>query len=273
MAKLNKFKSFLLPASCAVSLLSASIMNTRFELPDLEISKQESSLNLSSELLAIGSLGNKRLFSALLWIATLLEADTDHYKKSASQNWMYLRFHTISKLDPRFYENYLWGGMLLSIVKDDPESAAELFESGLNLFPNDYRLNYIAGFNDYFELGDYASGLLKFQRIQDNPQAPMGLKFIVGKLRYETTGDYETTRDFLEFNLQATPNEMLQKKLRADLYALTADRDLECLNTLGPSKCSINDYEGNKYVLKNGSWVAPKEYISYKINRKKKGEP
>lgn len=273
MVKLNKFKSFLVPLSGLGLLTAASYWNLQFELPELDISKQESSLNVSSDFLSYANLGNSRLLSAFLWISTLLEADTEHYKKSDFKNWMYLRFRTISKLDPLFYENYLWGGMLLSIVKDDPESASEIFEEGLQIFPQDFRLNYMAGFNDYFERGDYASGLEKFQRIQDHPQAPSGLKFIVGKLKFETTGDYEMTREFLEYNLKATNSEMLQKKLRADLYALTAERDLECLNSLGPTQCSTVGYDGTSYVYSEGKWKAPREFNRYKINRKKKGEP
>ena len=59
------------------------------------------------------------MISSLLWTHTLLFSDYEHYKNDDLDSWMYLRFNTITDLDPRMYEAYNYGGQYLSIVKDD----------------------------------------------------------------------------------------------------------------------------------------------------------
>lgn len=127
-------------------------------MPIIVLNKQNTALNVNKNLLLFFNIGNKRLISDLLWVQTLLESDEEHYGKNDLNSWMYLRFLSISLLDPLFFENYMYGGLYLSIVKDDVLGAAEIFEKGLIYYPDNYNLNYYAGFNYYFELGDLKKG-------------------------------------------------------------------------------------------------------------------
>jgi tetratricopeptide (TPR) repeat protein len=269
MGKRNIFNQNLNLIAGLAFLLIAFGLNLQFPRAPLKISKQESATNVNQTALRVGSLGNKRLISSIYWISTLLESDTIHYKNRDLNSWMYLRFKTIATLDPKFYENYLWGGMYLSIVKDDLEGAAEIFERGLEFYPDDFKLIYQAGFHYYSEMGNFERGLELLKKVENSPQAPGPLKFIIKKLNYETTGDFETTLQFLLYSLEnAKDDQVLKKKLSQDIYALKAQHDLDCLNSQDISKCDRIDAQGNPYVQRGETWEAIRPFKPYKIYRK-----
>lgn len=244
-------------------------IHSQNEAPQIVVSRQDTAVNFNHNFIKVLSLGNKRLVSSILWIQTLLQADLEHYNKRDLNNWLYLRFLSISTLDELFYENYLWGGMYLSIVKDDVIGAADIFEKGLKYYPNDYKLNYNAGFNYYFEMGDFKKGLEKLEVIANDPKSPKMLIFIINKLRYETTFNFEAAFEFLRQRFETTTDPVLKKKLFSDLYALKAQRDLDCLNSL-KKDCAMIDIENNRYIYQNGKWVSQKKFVPYKIHLRKK---
>jgi tetratricopeptide (TPR) repeat protein len=247
-----------------VFFMAALALHQSFQKPPIEITKQDTAINVDRTFLKLISLGNKRLIAGVLWIQTLLESDLAHYKNRDLNSWMYLRFRSIAELDPKFYENYLYGGLFLSIVKDDLVGAADIYERGLKLFPGDYKLNYHAGFNYYFELGDFEKGLAHLREIENHPNLPPGIKFIIGKLKFETTRDYEATIAFIQYNLASTKDPVLTKKLETDLYSLTAERDLDCLNS-GKVDCARFDIRGEPYIKTNSGWTTKEPFRPYKI--------
>ncbi|MGI4991363.1 hypothetical protein ACRXCV_01965 [Halobacteriovorax sp. GFR7] len=125
---------------------------------------------LNSDFIKIVSFGNYRFISSYYWTKTLLDADTDHVKNK-EKSWLYYRFKLIADLDTRFYENYLHGGIYLSIIKDDIIGAEIIFKRGLEVFPDDYRLMYNAAFNYHFQLKDYNNSLIMYQKIRKSPYA------------------------------------------------------------------------------------------------------
>jgi len=182
-------------------------------------------------------------------------------------NWMYLRFLTISQLEPKFYENYLFGGIFLSILKDDLLGAADIYERGLLIYPTDYKLNYNSGFNFYYEIGDLNKGLKNFKNIENHPDLPHSIKLLINKIKFVVVKDYNIAIDFLKFQLETLGESSLKNKIQKDLYALHAMRDLECLNSKKIA-CSSVDYEGKRYVKINDHWHAPKKFIPYQIFRR-----
>jgi tetratricopeptide (TPR) repeat protein len=245
----------------------ALIIHQKTPKPTFTVSKQDTATNITHDFLQIMSFGNKRLLADMLWIQTLLESDLVKYHGKDLNSWMYLRFRTISALDPLFYENYLYGGMLLSIVKDDLEGAADIYSRGIKIYPDDYKLNYNAGFNYYFEMGDFKKGLTHLEKVAKHPSSPQPLKFIINKLRFEQTHNFDAALDFIKFNLENNRDPILEKKLRSDLYALKAERDLNCLN-LGKSDCERLDSEENLYIKRDGKWVSQKPFTPYRIYKK-----
>jgi hypothetical protein len=272
MKILGKCKTILskhwpLAAASATFVLSC-FMQASLKKPIIIISKQDSVITLNTTFLKLMAIGHRRMISDFVWIQTLLESDLDHYKKKDLNNWMYLRFNQISELDPFFYENYLYGGQFLAIIKDDLIGAEVLYNRGLKYFPDDFSLNYHSGFALYFEMGNLKEGLERFKKIQENPRSPQTLKFLIQKLQFETTHNFTSAIEFLLHNISITKDEGLKEKLKRDLYALKAERDLICLNK-GLANCDKYDSNGQKYQEQRGKWVTKTRFKPYRIFKKK----
>jgi hypothetical protein len=256
--------------TASVSLIVACLINTQTKKPVISISKQESAININTKFLSVLSGGHKRLITDLLWIQTLIESDTEHYKKKDLNSWLFLRFMTISVLDPKFYENYLYGGQFLSIMKDDLEGASYIFDKGLTHYQDDYDLNYNAGFLYYFEMGDYERGLKNIEKIQYHSRAPSFFPSVVNKLKIETgVLDLKTILSVVLAQYLSTHDENLKLKFKSDLYAIKAEIDLKCLNS-GNENCDRLDSENRNYILSNGKYHSQKSFTPYRL--KKRGE-
>jgi hypothetical protein len=255
----------------AMTLFSmACLLNHNINLPKIEVLKQDSAVTLNRNLLKFFNLGNKRLIADIVWIQTLIEGDEEHYSKLDLNSWMYHRFMSIADMDPYFYENYLHGGMYLSIVKDDPLGASELFERGLNYYPADYRLNYNMGYNLVFEIGNKEKGLKYFEKILHDKNLPSYFPSLINKLRFEVHGDYEAAMIFLKNRLDQTQDSYIQKKIRAEIYALKTEKDLNCLNRR-QKNCNRLDDDGEPYQIdKDKIWFAKKNVRKYRLNHQQK---
>ncbi|WPU65532.1 tetratricopeptide repeat protein [Peredibacter starrii] len=245
----------------------ALFLHSLTQKPKVFISKQESAVNFKIDFIKFFSLGNKRLISDLIWVQTLMESDQEHYKQKDLNSWMYLRFASISELDPNFYQNYLYGGQFLSIIKDDLPGAAVIFEKGLSRYPNDYDLNYYAALMYYYEMGDAQKGILHFEKIINDPRAPSFFSSIVNKLKLETGEDLDTIYQLVSYNYENTEDPTLKAKLEQDLYAIKAEIDLKCLNHQGVN-CGTRDQFGSPYVLKNGTYYSEKPFSLYRIRKR-----
>lgn len=239
--------------------------------PDLKISKQDSALNLKPELLVKLAAGNNRLLSSLMWISTLLESDLEHYGNRDLGSWLYLRFLTISILEPKFLLNYQFGGKYLMIVKDDLAGAEQILLKGLEKFQTDEKLLTDVGFLYTFELRNYSEGLKHYERLlASSAKVPDVLKSLVIKLRLQTSEtDLEIAFDSVKHLYEQTENEFLRKKLWANLYAIKSEIDLDCLNSLEVKYCDPKDLNGDLYIKKGETYISPKPFKPYKLYMKK----
>lgn len=260
--------TLLLIAGFACFLIAGTIHQSTVK-PVPNISKQDTALNINKDLLVFLSAGNKRFLTDLLWVQTLIESDLEHYSEHDLNGWMYVRFRTIAELDPKFYENYLWGGQYLSIVKDDLPGATSLMEKGLLLFPDDYRLNYNLGFSYYYELGDYKKGLKYLEKIQDNPRTPAHFRSLIMKMKVEMGFDYNAVLSLLYEYMMSTDEKELKEKLSGEFHSLKSERDIICLNE-GRPNCELKDAYGLPYVKIAGKYHSQTPFLPYRL--KKKGD-
>jgi hypothetical protein len=242
----------------------AGIIHNQSVKPTLVISKQDSAININKDLITFLSAGNKRLFGDLIWVQTLLESDLEQYEKKDLNNWLYLRFLTIQHLDPRFYENYLYGGQFLSIVKDDLEGAEVLYQLAMKHYPTDYALNFHAGFMNYFEKGDFKRALFYLEKIQGHPRAPVFLGSIINKLTFGVNDDLQATWDLVLANYETTKSPYLKQRLAEDLYAIRSEIDLNCLNQK-KLNCRDRDLNGKPYINENGIFRSSKLFVPFGI--------
>ncbi len=249
--------------------LVAGILNQMTPRPVPVLSKQDTAININKNFLIFLSAGNKRLLTDLLWVQTLLESDMEHYTGKDLNSWMYIRFKTISEMDPYFYQNYVWGGQYLAIVKDDLIGATALMEKGVRYFPDDYRLNYNLGFAYYFELNEYAKGLVYLDKIKDHPKAPTFIPSLVVKLKVETGFDYDSALSVIFDLMTSSKEKALVEKLTKDFHSLKAERDLICLNQK-KSNCELVDAYGMSYINVAGKFHSQTPFVPYRL--KKKGD-
>lgn len=261
------FHSLLLLGIAVCLFLGAGILNLKTPRPIIDLSMQEKAVNVNKDLLVFLSAGNRRLITDLLWVQTLIEGDLEHYSGRDLNSWMYIRFSTISQLDPYFYENYAWGGQYLSIVKDDLIGATELLKRGLRYYPDDYRIAYNLAFTYYFELGDYENGLKYMERIQFHPKAPQYFPSIVLKLKAELGYSQEALLALIFDRMTATDDKHIREKLTAEYHALKAERDIVCL-TQKKTGCQTIDAYGEPYVYIFGKWHTRTPFIPYRLKRK-----
>jgi tetratricopeptide (TPR) repeat protein len=250
-------------------LCSAGLINLILKKPLIKLTKQDTAVNLNKNIFIFGSAGNKRLITDLIWIQTLLESDTEHYKKRDLNSWLFLRFNSIAALDPKFYENYLYGGQYLGIIKDDLDGANQLYKIGLKYFPDDYSLNYNAGFLNYYEIGNFQEGIKYLERIKKHPRAPLYIQSIINKLIFEVSGDKQEALKLLHENFNHTKDPTLKNRLYIDIYSLKADIDLNCLNAK-KSNCERVDADGEPYISDKGSYRSKKPTAPYRLFRNQK---
>ncbi|MBL7665517.1 MAG: hypothetical protein JNM93_10325 [Bacteriovoracaceae bacterium] len=193
-------------------LFLAGTIHQEYKKPFHKVTKQQLAVNLKDSFLLTVNLGMKRLISSVLWIKTLIDSDEEHYTKNDLNDWMYLRFTTMIKLDPKFKEVYSMGGQYLSIIKDDDAGAKDIFDKGLSIYPKDYFINYNALYHYYFELKDREYALQIFKNIDHDPRVPFYVRSMMSKAAIEGD-DPELALRLLEQAKTLTTNEIILQKL------------------------------------------------------------
>jgi tetratricopeptide (TPR) repeat protein len=267
----NKFKEFILCFSAILLFSFHFYLTKKITKPTVIISKQDAVLNLNDNIFRFFSGGQERLLSSLLWVHTLMESDIEHYTGEDLNSWMYLRFNTITQLDPHFYDAYLVGGKYLSVVKDDIVGAKEIFEKGLFVFPQDFWLSLLNGFNYFFELGDPYNAILNYEVAVESPlmatHAPY-LPSMLARLKASEGAKEDAFRLLYQLYLLEPEDSRFREHQENTLYSIKAELDLECLNS-SASNCSQVDFRGNSYILKdNGEYVAQDEWKRARITRR-----
>lgn len=251
-----------------VLFLGVNWLNSYLEKPKLVVSKQATALNFSKDLYDITSMGNRRLISSIMWVQTLLESDIDHYKKNDLNSWMFVRFDHITKLEPKFLAAYRFGGQYLSIIKDDDLGAEEIYDRGLEYYPNNYDLNFNAAFHYLFELGKTEKALKSYKQIQFHPDAPPYLPSFTARLERKQGRSLEDVFNILKESYLKSPQDSPQRKyLRNQLYSIKAEIDLNCLNDNNAMGCSKVDLDQNPYVYEGGKYRAQKDWIPFKFKK------
>lgn len=249
-------------------LIFSGFIHTKFIKPEIVLNKQSTALNINQDFLKLFSMGQNRLIADLYWISSLLESDLEHYKNKDLNSWLYLRFKSIIELDPKFLRAYQFGGKYLSIVKDDLFGAKDIFEKGIEVFPNDYDLLFNYGFLLAFELQDYKNAISIYKRVQHFSQAPIFIKSLIPKLQYETNNDLTIIYPIiLNMYLSEPENSPLKNRFEKDLYAIKAEIDLNCLNSGQSHNCKTRDFNGLSYIKKGAHYVAPRDFKKYRLNK------
>lgn len=248
----------------ALFLFGALEVNRSLTKPLLVIPKQDSTWNLNSEMIKNFNLGFRRLGSSFLWISTIIESDIDHYKKKDLNSWMFLRFNSISELEPKFYENYSFGGMYLSIIKDDLPGASLLYNKGLRYYGDDFSLLRDAGFHFYFEAKDYKRAYEITQTAKKYHPKKFALMGMTTRLEAEN-GKLEDALSTLNTYQKIYPRgTFFGDRIFQNRYSLKAEIDLNCLSQKKNGNCSLHDLNGLPYIKSAGRFIAQSKWSPYR---------
>ena len=254
-------------------LYTLHVLDRKAQLPPIEVDMQQSAVNIDRNILTLFAMGNKRLLSSILWVHTLMESDLEHYKKRDLNSWMYLRFDAITDLSPRFYEAYLYGGEYLSVVKDDTWGAKKIYEKGLMQYPDDFYLNFYAGFHYYYELGDPKEALVRYNRIVNDPLVPKVASWLPSLVaRFNAAhGSLETSLQIIRTAWEQAPEDSpLKTRFDQSMYAIKAEMDLNCLNQKKDARCSRTDHHNQPYLMdEGGRYHAREEWLPFRPYEKK----
>tara|TARA_Y100000780_G_C13696111_1_gene423188 strand:- start:80398 stop:81231 length:834 start_codon:yes stop_codon:yes gene_type:complete len=263
-------KSSLISIALCLSFIAVYLLYPLTKKPGHDISQQIKAINFDSRIIKIASLGQHRMISSFLWIETLLNSDLEHYDEDDLENWMFLRFKTITDLDPYFYETYLYGGIYLSIIKDDEQGATYLYDHGLEKFPDDFYLNLNASFHYFYEIGEVEKSLKSLSKIYNDSRAPSFLPSLYARMQ-STHGDLQSALALVFDLYKQTPvDSPLKDSYKKKIYALKAEIDLNCLNN-NPKKtnCSKKDFYGNDYLRdENGVYKAKEKWELFRVKKK-----
>ena len=102
-------------------------------------------------------------------------------RKVCAKGWSFLMLDAVTNLAPHFRFAYLMGTTMLSVLVEDHEGAALLYEKALKNFPYDWKLYYRAAHLYLFELDDIEKAA-KYLRKAGNYGAPQWVYSLSSKL-------------------------------------------------------------------------------------------
>jgi hypothetical protein len=270
MTNITKHMLSFLYFAIAVLFFAITIkFKDNYQIKKVIISKEKSSINISSKLYKISSMGQSRLISKIIWIKTLLNSDIQRYSGESFGSWMYYRFQNISILDPYFIYNYMFGSLYLSVVKDDIKGASDMYDIGSKFYPKNFYINYYGGIHFLMEVGDYKKAAEFLTRIKDHKKSPDYLDSIIARI-HAGKNDLKLSYELLVEAIKGSNiSEFMKKKYEVSLYAIKAEIDLSCINNQ-KLNCDKYDYEGFPYEQKGSVYKAIKEWKRFRVFKTKR---
>lgn len=230
-----------------------NLVEKRIEFEELTTPQRNT---VSPEVLTTINFGAQKLISSLMWSLSLLQSDLLR-KERSERSWFYYRVDVVSHLDPLFLENYIYGGLLLSIINDDVYGADEIFTKGLRLFPDNKFLLWYKGFNLCYEIKKCDEALEYFVHLNNikMPHEYVVLPSIISNI-YSKKGELNLGFQILYNEYLSQKNEEMKKHIARSLYSMKAAMDLKCLNA-GLQNCDLKDFFGDNYQRdQNGNWFS-----------------
>ncbi len=139
-------------------------------------------------------------------------------RKTCSDRWGYVVLKAISHLNPKIKSLYVWGVTTLSVFETDPEGASELFEKGMDEFPDSWLLQYRAGYHEVIERKRPELGA-KYYRLAEKNGGPDWLATAAASLLSEAGQKIEAKRLLIDL-LKTAPSEQYKKTVLRKIQSL-----------------------------------------------------
>ncbi len=152
------------------------------------------------------------------------------------------------------------------------EGSIYIFDKGVNIYKDDFWLNFYAASHYFTELQDFERSLELYEKLLNHPENSIPyLSSIVAKLKVKK-GLKESAYSILETAFLRTPEESyMYRRYQSSLYSLRAEIDLNCLNKIKVN-CNQHDLNEQPDLKYQGIWHAQKKWKVFQLNTKlKKG--
>lgn len=162
------------------------------------------------------SLGLKPQIADALWVRAI--QDIDYCENLLAKNlcksntWLSKMLLVAVKLDPNFYMVYMSGGLALTVLVSDYEGASQLFDIGVQHYPNDWKLLYAAAYHAlYEEKNNKKAADLYLKAAQHG--APSWVYSLANRL-YLKSGEIEMTEQIMSVMEKMIKDPEMLEKIR-----------------------------------------------------------
>ncbi len=138
---------------------------------------------------------------SLVWKPLSFAIDSD---------WKYALIDLVTRLDPKYYDAYLFAGMGMIQEFDDIFRARPILERGCEVFPESWELPFWLGYDFYVYQNDYENAARYFWQAAEKPGAPTS--FLALLLRsLQEQGAYARAREVMARMARSAPTPGLKK--------------------------------------------------------------
>jgi hypothetical protein len=205
------------------------------------------------ELAPIAYLGYREAAADVTWARALVYYGST---KAEGSDYRYLEkfVDNIIALDPKFKRVYRWAAYAVTFKADvaTPEEFKKslvYLEQGMEQFPDDYELFWIAGMRYYLDLRtddpeerqrNKERGAELIERAMRKPNAPPDLATLAANLRTKIGQKERAIRELREMIL-VTDNKKAQEKMVARLRSLMAEGDAALVDEMLRAKVELEE--------------------------------
>lgn len=232
--------------------------------------------SIPSNFTAPAALEFKGVVANYLFLKVMMNAGNElsRNKKTTREmvDYVVQSVETITDLDPKFWDPYLFSSLMLAWNFNEPERANTILTKAETNLPNDYRPCYFKGFNYYYFLKDNEKGAQYMIKASKLPGSPSYLPYLATRLSIYSA-EHGTAAAFLEQMIEITRNESIVKQIKMRLETVNHlilleeqvmkykkmfglfPKHLEDLVTAGFLKEIPNDPHGGEYIIMDNNRV------------------
>ncbi|MBK9322067.1 MAG: hypothetical protein IPM97_03750 [Bdellovibrionaceae bacterium] len=166
--------------------------------------------------------GHRDVIADFFWVRAI--QDFDYCDQQIAKNlcvgkgWLYRMLNSITELSPKFRMPYATGAVALSVMVSDIEGAAQIFDKGIENFPNDWPILYRAAYHNLYEVKDKKRAAELFIRAGRNG-APPWVFSLAGGL-YNEIDERATAEAILQEMINTEVDPTIIKRLEEKLSNL-----------------------------------------------------
>lgn len=171
------------------------------------------------------TIGHKEIVADFFWIRAI--QDFDYCDQVISKNlcvgkgWLFRMLDAVTNLSPKFRMPYATGAVALSVLVSDVEGAARIFDKGVVIFPDDWRILYRAAYHYLYEVKDKKRAADLFIRAGRNG-APQWVFSLAGGL-YNESNERVAAEAVLAEMIKTEIDPAIIKRLQEKLDNLRAN--------------------------------------------------